>query len=250
MPLPLSLSLINLANLPGGTKEALGKAAAWGYAAVQIDAAAPDVRPRVLDRSGRRDLAATLRRGGLRCSGLDLFIPPAHFQDASRRERATQAVVQALELAADLASLAGEDPAGVGVSVELPPEIPAEIATLWRDVCEERGVGLINYSWPIPQDQPWRAGIDPAALLLQGLSPDQALIKAVGNLGGVRLSDSDGSQRVALGEGRLDVRAYAAALAAAADQCWPVVDLRGLRELDHAAAAARAAWNGALPGLV
>ena len=77
---PLSLSLAGLTPREGVAMEpraAIEWAAGLGYRAVQLDGAAAGVRARDLDRSGRRDLAALLRRLQLGFSGLDLWIPPA-----------------------------------------------------------------------------------------------------------------------------------------------------------------------------
>ncbi|MEM0915298.1 MAG: hypothetical protein AAGK09_11895 [Planctomycetota bacterium] len=71
-------------------------------AEVMMDATAADVRPRMLDRAGRRELAATVKRLGQRCVGLDLLVPPEHFESAANADRAVGAVVDAIGLAADL----------------------------------------------------------------------------------------------------------------------------------------------------
>lgn len=86
-------------------RASLDLAVAIGFRAVQLDATAAGLRPRDLDRSARRDLAATLRRAELTCAGIDLLIPPQHFTDPTHADRAAEALFAAIDLAADLGTL-------------------------------------------------------------------------------------------------------------------------------------------------
>ena len=116
-------------------------AAQAGYRDLQLDAAAAGLRPRELGRSARRDLASMLRRSGLGCSGVDLWIPAAHFADPARSDRAVSAVLDALEFAHELAGLTGGAPV---LSTRLPwTEAPAAAVTL-LEASEDRGVRLAD----------------------------------------------------------------------------------------------------------
>ena len=119
MQTPLSIAIAGLDagpghpwSRPGGGVDprraiewVAGFVASHGVRSIQLDVTMPEVRPRDLDRSGRRDLAALLRRCGLSISGLDLFIPPEHFSDAASEERAVGAAGHASGMLAELAGL-------------------------------------------------------------------------------------------------------------------------------------------------
>jgi sugar phosphate isomerase/epimerase len=215
---------------------------------VQLDGAAAGVRARDLDRSGRREVAGLLRRTGVRLSGIDLWIPASHFVESARVERAVDAATGAIELAADLAKLAG-DPGGAIVAVTL-PEGGEAVAQLAR-AAELRGVRLADHTLPDagrkrpPSAEPsFGIGIDPAALLLRGLDPARAVLDAGGRLVQARLSDGNEVGRVAPGSGRLDAAGYLGALAGAGHSRPVVLDLRGLPDQDAAAQAAASFWRG------
>ncbi len=97
--LPLAPTLGPLGDQP---RAALDRLAAMGFRYVQLSATQSGLRPRDLDRSARRDLLVRLRRLEMQVSGLDLWIPPAHFLDPALVDRAVDAVRAALELAGDL----------------------------------------------------------------------------------------------------------------------------------------------------
>lgn len=248
----------DLARTPGPGRTPL-------LTAVQLDAAAAGLRPRELDRSARRDLAATLRRLSLACSGLDLFIPSSHFSDPAQTDRAVSAVFDAIELAADLCT-AGAVPAGVtpAVAVAFPPSnravaassvaapttptstpppdaglagILAELAAR----AQSRHVALCDCSYPPTAPAPGldepSIGLDPAALLAAGANPVSSAAAGLtsGRLRHARLSDLAAAGRVAVGAGRLDVASYFAVLSTSSRPLIPVLDLRHVR--DQAAAA-------------
>src|SRR5688572_21716696 len=99
-----SLSIAGVVEPVGeGARALIEWAAGLGYRAVQLDGTMAGLRARELDRSGRRDLAALLRRLELGYSGLDLWVPEAHFVDGAQQDRAVAAVVAGLELSAELA---------------------------------------------------------------------------------------------------------------------------------------------------
>lgn len=246
----LSVSLAGLAEgsrpWAGGGRGALEWAARAGFRAVQLDGAMEGVRARELDRSGRRDLAGAMRRLGLSCSGIDLWIPPAHFTDPARAERAVEAVLGTTALAADLARMIGNESRPV-VALTLPPtgQVGEPIA---RDA-EIHGVriadhaelkGVLERALAAPSIG---VGIDPAVFLVRGSDAAGAVIQAGRLLVQCRLSDADQVGRVEVGRGRFDVPSYEAALAGVGYSGFVVADLRGLSDPRGAAAAAQAAWG-------
>ncbi|HYE03360.1 MAG TPA: TIM barrel protein [Phycisphaerales bacterium] len=263
---PLSLALAGLEpdrlGATPGTRGLIEWGARAGFRAVQLDATAPDTRPRDLDRSGRRDLAALLRRHDLVLSGIDLWIPPGHFADPARIDRAVSAATAALQVAADVASLvrghgvasSRRTESGLMVAVTLPPEPPAAVRAALIDAAERVGVRLADHAYPQPASpgvsgdrSPWLGvGIDPAALLLTGADPAGAAARAGDALAGARLTDAAPPRpRVAPGApgGRLDIQAYIVALLAARYPGHAVLDLGGLPDPPAAAAAAQRAWG-------
>ena len=63
--------------MPGAAAAALERLAAAGVRRVQLSASQVTLRPRELDRSGRRDLLILLRRLELSAGGLDAWVPTA-----------------------------------------------------------------------------------------------------------------------------------------------------------------------------
>jgi sugar phosphate isomerase/epimerase len=221
-----------------------------GFRAIQLDAAAPGTRARELDRSARRDIAAFLRRSGVGLSGLDLWIPAGHLTDPARGERAMEAAVQAVDLAAELSRLM-EDRSAATVAMMIPADW-AGVARL-REAAERGGARIANYSI---EDSAGPAmgsaggmsvgiGIDPAALLQRGRDPARDIAAAGGRgaLVQARLSDASEIGRVQVGAGRLDVSAHRASLEVAGYRKPVVVDLRGLAEQGAAAQAALSRWT-------
>jgi sugar phosphate isomerase/epimerase len=220
----------------GGPRGLIAWAAGLGYRAVQLDATMPGLRARELDRSGRRDLAALLRRLELGLSGLDLWIPESHFLDAAHQDRAAAAVVGALELSAELSRLA-DGPAVV--SVLLPAKVPATlISTLAREA-ERMGAVIADHGEGSREGI--ARGIDPAAVLAGGGDPASVVSKSPERPATARLSDFSGGVRVALGRGKLDLLSYGAALATKGFTGFCPVDLRSVRGQASAAAEGLAA---------
>lgn len=202
-------------------------AAGLGYRAVQLDAAMPGLRPRELDRSGRRDLASLLRRSQLEFSGLDLWIPSAHFVDAAHQDRAVTAVVGALELSAELARLLSGSPL---VSVALPEKTPATLLDSLRRAADLHGAILADHAFPSQGGEgPIGIGVDPAELLAARLDPAAEVSKLAASPVAARLSDYANAGRVAPGRGQLDVLAYQIALSTKGYTGYTVVDLRRVR---------------------
>lgn len=239
----LSLALVGL-ELPGGLDARFRWAREAGYSAVQLNAADPAARPRDLGRSARRDIAAMARRAEVIISGVDLWIPPEHFVDPSRADRAVSAACEAVEFAAEVVALAsdGRTPA---LSIALPRAeagsgAPVESAA--RPIAERAqraGAVVADHQWPAHErstGEPIGVGIDPAAVLANesAVSPAKAASRMGARLAGARLSDLSASgERVEPGRGgggRLDVMAYLVALSTAGYLGSVVVDLRGLAD--------------------
>lgn len=245
--LPLALSLAGLArdaaapwSRPDGSvdpRAAIAWAAAAGPRAVTLDAALDGLRPRQLDRSARRDLAAILRRAELALVGVDLWIPPEHFADPVRAERALDAAEAALELAADLSPLASTPALRPVVSVTLPETLPVDARTRLAAAAERTGSVLADHrveSHGLPGD-PIRPGVDPATVLLAGQDVTAAVTRAGASLACARLSDASPTGRILPGDpsARLDLLAYAVALTTVGHPGPAVIDLRGLRPADQ-----------------
>ncbi len=236
---------IGLSGLSAG--ERVRGVLAWlaraGVRGVQVDATMQGIRPRELDRSGRRDLAALLRRDGVAFSGVDMFIPPADFLSPAASDRATSAVLMAIELAADLAALTGP-PSVSSVSLTLPDKTPADIRVAIADRAALRGARVADHAWPIPgvadgqaaasqTSERIGAGLDPATALTAGEDPVTLAARLGKRLAGARLSDvarAPGIGRVPPGKGRLDVPAYLVTLATVGYRGHAVLDPAGLRD--------------------
>ncbi|MCC7203458.1 MAG: TIM barrel protein [Phycisphaeraceae bacterium] len=234
---------------------ALDELARRGFAAAQLDAALPGIRPRDLDQRARRDLAATLTRCGITLAGLDLWIPRDHFTQPEHVDRAVAAVVAAVELAADL----GRVPLSLALPAKtLSPDIRAALV----EAADGRSVRLaVHAEDQLEELLAWIAqtsqsalglGCDPAALLAMGLDPVATVQRLADHLAVARLDDwkthtspVDG-QRAPLGQGDLDVIPYRATVDLAPHRLGPVVlDLRGLSNPLTAADAASHAWQNA-----
>lgn len=232
--LPISLSLADLSGAAalaeGGPREQIVAAATLGYRAIQLDATAEGIRPRQLDRSARRDLAALLRRVGLELSGLDLFIPPDHLSDMAKSDRAVSAIEQAITLAGELRSLGGEG--GCPVCLTLPAVVPAATLQHLAAHAVAHGTLLADHAWPprTPSTDGIGVGVDPPMLIASGAQ----ILPSISKLGGppvsARLSDLGAFGRTAPGRGSLDRNEYEAALVTAGYSRHVVLDLREVKE--------------------
>ncbi|MFI4862013.1 MAG: sugar phosphate isomerase/epimerase family protein [Phycisphaerales bacterium JB063] len=234
-------------------RAAISALAGLGFPSIQLDAALPGVRPRELDQRARRDLVATAQRAGLSIAGVDLFIPRQHLLEAEHLDRATQALLAAIEFAADLGR--------VPLSAALPVSgLPSEVSGVLLDRADALGVVLAVHA----EDQPdplatWIAqagegiagiAIDPASVLASQGDPVQRLQQAGKSLAVARLSDTqhglaDGS-RLPVGSGDLDVSGYRLSADLAPNRTGPIVlDLRGLSHPASAAVKSKQAWDSA-----
>lgn len=232
-----------------------GGAGAARFAAVVLDVTRSGVRPRDLDRSARRDVAAVLRRSGLTLAGVDVLIPAEHFALAEHVDRAVGAVVAACGLCAEVAGASGHATRGV-VAVALPRPRRAEVLAAIAAAAEREGVRVADYGWPAAEGEASPAlgvGLDAAAALAAGSGPAELVLSMGGRLVQARLSDLGAGGRVAAGGagGRLDVASFGAAVMAAgfaggAGAREPVVvDVRGVGRQGEAVERVTRAWGEA-----
>jgi sugar phosphate isomerase/epimerase len=203
------------------------------------------IRPRELDRSARRDLAALLRRAELTFAGVDAFVPPEHLLKADMVDRAVSSILGAIDLAADLAALASGSivtrmpgsgvPACVGVTLH--EKTPADVLHSLADHATGRSVRIANHAWPIPEAGPSDAvigiGLDPATAMASGADPVALAARLGKRVASARLSDvpssfGAGGGRVVPGDGKLDVMEYLVTLATSGYTGHAVLDLRHL----------------------
>ena len=235
---------VSLSGLDGATnaRDALVGLSSRGVRCVQLDTTAKGMRGRELDRSARRDLGGVLRRHGLSLSGLDLWIPKEHFVEGAHIDRAVAGVNDAIDLAADLASIVGGgDPAQV--SLTLPEGVSDEVMNAISQRAVERGVTLADHCWPRRDDGRVSIGLDPASVLGAGDDPVEAAGRLGSRVASARLSDLSADGRVAPGKGRLDVEAYIASLLALGYPGWMVLDLRSVRDQERTLADAIGRWS-------
>lgn len=194
-------------------------ASLWGLAAVQLDATDPAMRPRELSESGRRDLAAAVRRRGLVVSGIDCFVPVNRFEDGARVARSMEAVVGCLVLSEAL----GRPP----VCVHLPGDHAATVRDSLLRESERRGVPLADFT--AGSVATW-VGVDPAASIAAGSDPVAEVHRCVGRLAAARVVDLlPGGARGPIGEprqARLDAMGYRLALEMTGFSGHPVIDCR------------------------
>ncbi|MDX2147084.1 MAG: TIM barrel protein [Planctomycetota bacterium] len=258
----LSISIAGLRRAPGSdgvtfssVRDAIAWGAALGFQAIQLDGTWPEARARDLSRSGRRDIASILKRHGAAFSGLDLWIPPTHWLDTAHVDRAADAVLQAIELASELASLAlgltSAAPmpgAGRVVCIEFPTATPRPVLASLGAAAARHGVLIADHHWdqsPAPSTAISEAairtpnaiagiapGLDPTAVLIAKADPVTIAASLASTVTSARLCDLASTGRVHLGspQGRLDVDAYRAALDAGGYRGPLVLDLRGLED--------------------
>lgn len=227
---PLDLCLApTLAALGDRPRAALDRLASLAFRAVQLSASQPGLRPRELDRSGRRDLLGRLKRVEMVPAGLDLWIPEAHLRDPARVDRAVGALQAAVELAADLGRIT--------LSLLLPTrdETSDAIAPILQAVIEKSlrfGVPLADCTVPPSDRADVGVGIDPVIWLSNGRDPVDAVATLADRIFSARLGDLSASgDRKPVGavngeQGRLDLGAYRSTLLGHGYAGPIVVDLR------------------------
>ncbi len=257
-------AIASLATAPGGgrVKAVIAWLAATGARGARIDATMPGIRPRELDRSGRRDLAALLRRSELAFAGVDVFVPPEHLIKPDTVDRAVSSILGAIDLAADLAALAAgsvvtRPPSGgtpANVSVSLHAKTPPDVVHALSDHAAGRSVRVADHARP-PSDAAFVAdesaaigvGLDPASVLASGGDVVALAARLGRRTVSARLSDVPsslgavgGTGRVIPGTGRLDVGAYLVTLATVGYSGHAILDLSGLRQPAQAITSVRA----------
>jgi len=247
LPSSLSPPSIALVRLPGDPRESMEAARRLGFRAVTLDATRPGLRPREMDRSARRGLAATLRRLELRLAGLDLPIPPEHLARPDTQDRALAALAAACELLVECAALvetspviAAPEPMGEGDDEEARARESARVAG-------ERAVNLgVRLAAPEAQELPpgWATSVDLARAIEAGRSPLKA-ISTAREVAMIRLTDADHAGRRPLGAGRVDVGQLAAVIATTAADACLVIDPAGLPDPLAGASAALQGWTDA-----
>ncbi|MSR44752.1 MAG: hypothetical protein EXS15_05250 [Phycisphaerales bacterium] len=245
-----------IAPLAGEVIEALRSIAQMGFRAAQLSTTHVGTRPRDLDGSGRRDLIVQLRRLELSCGGLDLWIPSAHFVDPTFVDRAVDAVVQSVSLAAAL----GRCP----VSIALPQQTPENAIRLQevRDAidaaAQREGVWIADHSLDasIGTRTPSAMGaigigIDPAALIGAGHDVHAVISSCRADIVSARIVDLMRSgMRGPPGEPseeRLDLLMYAADLATIPLRFSPVADARQWTDPRAGLRTTLARWRGEDP---
>lgn len=236
-PIQLSITLQPL----GRVTEALDQVASMGLAGVQFDASDPDLRPREMSDSARRDLAAALRRRGLVPSGVDCFVPVDRFADASRVERAVEAVQGSIVLAEGLGR--------VPVCLFMPSDAADAADALGREA-QRRGVALADFTWPVAEGA-GAVGVDPATLLGAGADPAAVIPGLLRRVEAARVVDLLRSGlRGPIGEqgsARLDAMAYRLALEMSGFHGLPVIDCRQWQAPLQGARLCAARWVALLP---
>jgi sugar phosphate isomerase/epimerase len=212
--LAVTIGPLGSADEPLRVREALALVARLGYRGAQLNGTDPTMRPRDLGASARRDLKATLARVELVCSGIDLFIPPAHFEDPATVTRAVDAVQAALVLGAEL----GRAP----VTVSLPDTVEPSLRDALVAEAQRVGSRLLVPCHDLASIQKLShspaigASIDCAAVLAAGGRPEELLLQAGDRFGAIRVVDllRSGLRGPILEprESRLDVLALKAAL--------------------------------------
>ena len=256
--LTLAPTIRQIVEISGTVTESLGRLAAMGFDAVQLDATLSGIRPRELDRRARKDLLALMARRGVRLGGIDLLIPRRHYAEPEHQDRAMQSTLAAIELAADLGRVA--------LSLALPvAQMQDDLKHCLVEAADGHGVRLAVHAedqfdaleaWLCEVDLPAiGAGIDPAALLASSLDPSKAVYQTARRLVTGRLSDRSDlpeaqGTRCAVGSGDLDVSFYRVAMDLAPHRTGPVVlDLRSVSNPLSAAAVAKTAWENAAVGM-
>lgn len=199
-----------------------------GEPRIHLDAMMAGLRPRELDRSARRDLASILKRAGVRATGIDLYLPPAHLAEESHVDRAVGAITSAIELLAELGSLGVLETRVLCLA--LPPKPLASALQAIAGSALARDITITDFSLPAAADVPASIarGVDCAQAIAAGQDP--AALVASSSPRAIRLCDWDGAARVPVGMGRLDISAVAVSASIASPSAPVVIDLRGVEE--------------------
>jgi sugar phosphate isomerase/epimerase len=238
-----------IAAVPLAPREALHSVAEARFQQVQLSATQVGLRPRDLDRSGRRDLMALMRRLELSPAGLDFLIPPGHYADPVHADRAVGAVLAAVDLAADLGRVA--------VTIELPAAMAqsdsaaghAEVLGAILSHAEKTGVIVANLGDAAMNVDGLASAMDIVSLVMKGVSPAAALARVRHVLASVRCSGAtETGARVPFGrDSRIDPLELQVALSIAGYRNAVVLDARGWPDAMVGLNESAAAWSRAAP---
>lgn len=234
LPLALSLAGFDARDERFALRDMASWAGRAGFRALGVDAAGRLTRPRDLSRSARRDIAAVLRSSELVCSGVDLWIPAAHFVDSARIDHALSALVGAVGLAADLAELTGEGRAVMNTSI--PEDADGGVVAALAESATARGVRIADHHWRTEwletpgydEASPIQMGLDPAAIILKGDKPHKAVSKLGGRAASIRLTDMTEMGRTGAGDGAIDPMRFSVAAMTCGYDGWITADVRGV----------------------
>ncbi len=238
----LAPTLVGLGPRP---RVALDRLAVEGFRGVQLSASQPGLRPRELDRSGRRDLAGCLRRLELSPAGLDLWIPRASLFDPARVDRAVADLLDAVGLAGDL----GRCPLSVVLPESTDDPTVAAVVQALIDRALRHGVTLADHAVPPTMRDDIGVGVDPATWLSHDRDPAVGVAEHARRLVVVRWCDltADGQRAAPAGDhdGRLDRPGYRMAIAACGYRRHVVIDTRGWPDPWAGLHVARQSWAAA-----
>ena len=231
-------------GVSGDLRSALAWISRAGFAGMQLSATDPEMRPREMSGSARRDLAATLSRLELACSGIDFLIAAEHLLDPVHSTRAFDALCAVI----DFAALLGRTPVTIPLAAREACELRAAIAAR----AERDGVPILLSATEredLPAlEAPFAASIDCAAVLGAGRDPVELVGAGGGRIGGVRVVDllRSGLRGPILEprESRLDALGLRIALETVGFNGLPVVDARQWHAPDQGLARTLARWNG------
>ncbi len=222
-----------------------------GFTSVQLDATLPGIRPRELSSRSRQDLLALLTRRNVRLAGLDMFVPRTHFLQSDQLERAVEAILAGIALAADL----GRVPLSIALPVK---DLDDDIKHILVDAADGRSIRLAVHAedqleklmqWVNLVDLPaLGCAIDPAAVLNNSQDTVACVQRLGKTLAVARLSDVNIATglRCPIGGGDLDTVAYRVMLDLATNRTGPVVlDLRGHEDALSSTVVSKAAWDSA-----
>ncbi len=243
---------VTLAALDAEPRMGLRQAARLRAPAVQLSAGQIGTRPRDLDRSGRRDLLVAARRLELDIAGIDAWFSPEALTDPERVDPAMTAIMESIELAAEL----GRRP----ISLRFPREGVEDLVESLVGAGERSGVRIIDHAVPprgsrfsrieqasrpeglvVPGEEQASPdsvevggaaveglgiGLDPPSWLVAGLDPVEAAGRGID---GLRLADlTPDGMRVPVGDpdGRIDLPVLLAAARVGGLDDPPVIDAR------------------------
>jgi len=212
-------------------KQALRRAGALGFRAVDIGATAGAVSPRSLSQSGRKHLLRYVGDLGLRVAGLRGPVSGASYADGAAGERRLDTMRSIIAMAGDLRVPVVSTAIG-GQTQDSEDEQASHIREALRQIASDAdrcGVNVAIETVGIETESlhrmladlncPWvGAACDSGAMLMRGEDPHRVADHLAGRIKIVRARDAiagtpaASGRETAWGEGHLDVPAFLAAL--------------------------------------